>query len=220
MPRLLFEKTGRSVWISHLDLMRLFQRAFKRAGLALTHTQGFNPRPSVSIALPLSVGVESRCELLDFDLEGDDIPANDEIMNRLNQALTEGVSVKEVYSTGRKLRDLAYLHCRVNLVYDQGVPINGCSAVTELFSREEVIVSKRTKSGMQDQSIIPMIRRLTVTQESENVLLLDAVICCQNPTLNPAQLTAAIELYLPSCKPDFHKCTRLEILDQEEKIFR
>ena len=68
MPRLLFEKVGRSVWISHLDLMRLFQRAFKRAGLKLKHTQGFNPRPSVSIALPLSVGVESECELLDFDL--------------------------------------------------------------------------------------------------------------------------------------------------------
>ena len=50
MPRALFEKTGNAVWISHLDLMRLFQRAFKRAGLPLTHTQGYNPRPSVSIA--------------------------------------------------------------------------------------------------------------------------------------------------------------------------
>ena len=53
MARLLFEKKGSAVWISHLDLMRLFQRAFKRAGLHLKHTQGFNPRPSVSTALPL-----------------------------------------------------------------------------------------------------------------------------------------------------------------------
>ena len=73
MRRLLFEKTGSAVWMSHLDLMRLFQRAFKRAELPLTHTQGFNPRPSVSIALPLSVGVESVCELLDFDLEGEKV---------------------------------------------------------------------------------------------------------------------------------------------------
>ena len=58
MIRLLFEKTGNAVWISHLDLMRLFQRSFQRAGLPLTHTHGFNPRPSVSIALPMSVGVE------------------------------------------------------------------------------------------------------------------------------------------------------------------
>ena len=69
MPRALFEKTGNAVWMSHLDLMRLLQRAFKRADLHLKHTQGFNPRPSVSIALPLSVGVESVCELLDFDLD-------------------------------------------------------------------------------------------------------------------------------------------------------
>ena len=78
MPRLVFEKTGNAVWISHLDLMRLFQRAFKRAGLSLKHTQGFNPRPSVSIALPLSVGVESVCELLDFDLLGESA-TNEEI---------------------------------------------------------------------------------------------------------------------------------------------
>ena len=68
MPRIVFEKKGRAVWISHLDLMRLFQRAFKRAGLPLTHTQGFNPRPSVSIALPLSVGYSSECEILEFGL--------------------------------------------------------------------------------------------------------------------------------------------------------
>jgi radical SAM-linked protein len=66
MLRALFEKTGNAAYISHLDLMRVFQRSFKRAGLPLTHTKGFNPRPSVSIALPLSVGVESCCELLDL----------------------------------------------------------------------------------------------------------------------------------------------------------
>ena len=86
MPRLLFEKTGNAIWISHLDLMRLFQRAFKRAGLPLTHTHGFNPRPSVSIAMPLSVGVESVCELLDFDLEGELVPC-EEIKDRLNEIL-------------------------------------------------------------------------------------------------------------------------------------
>ena len=85
MNRLLFTKTGEAVWMSHLDLMRLFQRAFKRAGLHLTHTQGFNPRPSVSIALPLSLGMESRCELLDFELDGDEVTFK-EIAERLNHA--------------------------------------------------------------------------------------------------------------------------------------
>ena len=116
MPRLLFEKTGNAVWSSHLDLMRIFQRAFKRAGLPLTHTQGYNPRPSVSIAMPLSVGVESECELLDFDLDGQSVPC-DEITARLNQSLVSGVRVLETYSAGRKLRELAFLHAlRLNMI--------------------------------------------------------------------------------------------------------
>ena len=90
MLRALFEKTGTAVWISHLDLMRLFQRAFARANLPLKHTQGFNPRPSVSIALPLSVGMESVCELLDFEVEGNFTP--EEITKRLNETLIDGVS--------------------------------------------------------------------------------------------------------------------------------
>ena len=75
MPRALFVKTGNAIWISHLDLMRVFQRAFKRAGLHLTHTKGFNPRPSVSIALPMSLGVESTCELWILNWKGRGIPA-------------------------------------------------------------------------------------------------------------------------------------------------
>ena len=58
MPRMLFEKTGNSVWVSHLDLMRIFQRAFRRAGLLLKHSQGFTPRAIVSIALPRVLAVE------------------------------------------------------------------------------------------------------------------------------------------------------------------
>ena len=121
MHRLLFEKTGNAVWISHLDLMRVFQRAFKRAGLPLTHTQGFNPRPSVSIALPLSVGVESVCELLDFELDGVSTTCTD-MRDRLNGALIEGVRVREVYDTGRKLKELSYLHCAVTFEYDSSIP--------------------------------------------------------------------------------------------------
>ena len=60
-------------WEDEAALISHMAPAFKRAGLPLTHTQGYNPRPSVSIALPLSVGVESVCELLDFDLYGDKI---------------------------------------------------------------------------------------------------------------------------------------------------
>lgn len=219
MPRLLFEKTGSAVWMSHLDLMRLFQRAFKRANLPLKHTQGFNPRPSVSIALPLSVAVDSICELLDFDLDGVSVPC-DEITDRLNRALVSGVVVQKTYENGRKLRDLALLDCKVTMEYDRGVPDGAETAIRELFTREEVIVPKKTKNGVQDQNIVSMIRKLDVLQSEEGILELHARICCQNPTLNPAQIVTAISLYLPEFAPDFTKCSRLEIYDTQEEIFR
>ena len=219
MPRLLFEKKGEAVWISHLDLMRVFQRAFKRAGLPLTHTQGFNPRPSVSIALPLSVGVASGCELLDFDLDGCDVPLQ-EIRSRLNDALISGIRVLDVYEQGRKIRDLSLLRCSVMLEYDDGYPADGIQKLSSLFAQEDVIVSKKTKNGIQDQNIIPMIRSLEIAAKGERGIELEALICCQNPTLNPGQLVAAIRHYVPEMAPDFSNCTRLEIYDSREEIFR
>jgi len=219
MPRALFEKTGDAVYMSHLDLMRVFQRAFKRAGLPLTHTQGFNPRPSVSIALPLSVGVQSRCELLDFDLERCDASC-EEICDKLNGALVNGVRVLKVYNDGRKLRDLALLNCTVTLEYDNGVPANACAQIAQLFSAPQLLVEKRSKNGMAEQDIIPMIRDLSVDMTDANTCEIQALICCQNPTLNPAQLTAAIERYLPEMKPDFAFVCRNEIYDSTKTIFR
>ena len=219
MPRLLFEKTGSAVWMSHLDLMRLFQRAFKRAGLPLTHTQGFNPRPSVSIALPLSVGVESVCELLDFDLDGEPV-ASEKILAGLNEALVEGVRVLSVYNNGGKIKNLALLSCKLTLEYDSGVPIGAEERIRELFGRDELIMEKRSKNGVSTQNIIPMIQKIGVNQTDAQTLVITALICCQNPTLNPAQLSAAICTYLPEYTPDFSKCRRLEIYDNNEKIFR
>lgn len=219
MPRLLFEKRGRSVWISHLDLMRIFQRAFKRAGLSLTHTHGFNPRPSVSIALPLSVGIESSCELLDFDLDGEPVPG-DIILDRLNKSLTEGIRVLEVYDNGQKVKNLTSLHCKVTLEYDREISEDAAEQISALFTRPNIILPKKTKSGIQDQDIIPMIQNLTVSRGEGNDLILDCRICCQNPTLNPMQLPLAVATFLPELKPDFTQCQRIEVYDSQGQVFR
>jgi radical SAM-linked protein len=219
MPRLRFEKTGNAVWISHLDLMRLFQRAFKRAGLPLKHSQGFSPRPQVAIALPLSVGVESKCELLDFELEGDVIP-NPEIKERLNRALVAGVKVRHVYDNAAKLKNLSYLSCMVTLEYDAGIPMGAQEAIQALFARESLTVTKKSKNGDTEQDIIPMIKKLEVLSADSNTLELHATVCCQNPSLNPMQLHNAIGHYLPEMTPDFSKCRRVEIYDTNMNLFR
>lgn len=219
MPRLLFKKTGTAVWMSHLDLMRLFQRAFKRAGLHLTHTQGYNPRPSVSIALPLSVGTESVCELLDFELNDKNIDYPT-ICTQLNRALVQGVEVLDVYENGKKIRDLAYLQCEVALHYDVEIPYGAQKTIEDLFSRPELLVVKKTKNGPKEQDIIPMIRDIHVTSDGARALIIHATICCQNPTLNPTQLVQGICDTIPDFAPDHTTYRRLEIFDKDEKLFR
>ena len=220
MPRLLFEKTGNAVWISHLDLMRLFQRAFKRAGLPLTHTQGYNPRPSVSIALPLSVGVESKCELLEYELDCEEKPAHKEIVVRLNAALTEGIRVIHSYDNCAKIKNLAFLDATVDLEYDKGIPTGAEEAIRELFSRQEILVEKKGKNGPTEQDIAPMIKKLEIVPVDDQVLRLHVRVCCQNPSLNPMQLPAAIQRYLPEYAPDFSKSARVNLYDINEHIFR
>lgn len=218
MPRALFVKEGNAIYTSHLDLMRLFQRTFKRAGLPLTHTQGFNPRPSVSIALPLSLGVESQCELLDFDLEGEKI-SGEVIRDKLNMALIDGIHVLNVYDDGRKIKHLAYLDCVVTMEYDSPIPENACRDIEAMFAQEQIIVEKKGKNGIVEQDIKPMIRSIAVSCNG-NEITMDARICCQNPSLNPMQLSAAICKYLPQLTPDFVRCRRMEVYDQENNIFR
>lgn len=219
MLRALFEKIGNAVYISHLDLMRLFQRSFKRAGLQLTHTQGYSPKPSVSIALPMSVGVESACELLDFDLEENPYSC-EEITERLNAALVEGVRVLQVYPATEKIKNIALLDCAVVWEYDQGIPQNAQMLISELFARESLVLDKKGKNGLAQQDIIPMIRQFSTSVLDENTLMLTARICCQNPSLNPAQFTAALERYLPELTPDFARYYRKEIYRADETIFR
>ena len=217
MHRLLFEKTGNAVYISHLDLMRLFQRAFKRGGLNLKHTQGFSPRAMVSIALPLSVGVESRCEILDYELVDQDVTF-EEVRDRLNASLPAGVKVLDAYDSPRKPKDLTHLDIAIGLEYDNGVPEGTAEAIRELFGRDSVVVTKRGKNGPVDQDIIPMIFNLEVNEISGRELELTARVCAQNPSLNPQQMVTAIEAHVGA--PDFARISRREAIAADGTIFR
>ncbi len=216
MARMVFEKTGDSVWISHLDLMRVFQRAFRRAGLLLKHSQGFTPRAIVSIALPLSVGMESYCELLDFELEDGSIPT----VEQINEKLPAGIRAISITDGGRKLKELTHLQAKLRLYYDRGIPADALDGIRALFARDELIMEKHSRKGDTQTNILPMLTRLELSRLDEKALEMDVLVCAQNPSLNPMLLIAAIERYAPQWAPDGTSCTRMEIFDAEGKVFR
>lgn len=215
MHRLLYEKTGNARWISQLDMIRLFQRAFLRAGIAIKHSEGYHPHAYVSIALPLPVGQESRCELLDFAAVDGTLLSG--IPARLNPVLPEGLRALDCFESSRKIRDLALLRAQITLEYDHGAPAP--EQVAALFARPALLVEKKTKNGPAQVDIRPLIRELTV-QPCADGLLLQALLCAQNPGLNPELLAAALRTHLPACAPDFVRVMRLEVLDAAGEPFR
>ena len=104
--------------------------------------------------------------------------------------------------------------------YDSNIPTDALTAIEHLFAQDSLIVPKKSKNGIQEQDIIPMLRRFEVRKIGENELVLDCVLCCQNPALNPMQLALAIDMYLPDCKPNFTKCSRIEVFDNAMTVFR
>ena len=89
----LFSKTGEMKFVSHLDLMRMFARAVRRADLPVMLTQGFNPHPKISISKALKLGVESQGEEVIFHLNSSVDPV--EFAGRMNNSLPEGVEIRE-----------------------------------------------------------------------------------------------------------------------------
>ena len=131
--RLRFSKTGRAVYISHLDLMRTMQRSFLRAGYQLKYSEGFNPHAQIAIALPLSVGTESLCELMDFRLEGE--PDIAVLPAALTAKMPEGLEALEVYEPAHKVSEIKWLKGSSVFEYDDR-PLD---AMTELWEKENSI---------------------------------------------------------------------------------
>ena len=181
--RLRFEKTGRAVYISHLDLMHTMQRAFSRAGYALKYSEGFNPHPQISIALPLSVGVASRCEIMDFRLlEEPDLNA---IPERLTAVMPEGIRVTDCYEQVNKVSLLKYLEIEGVFEYDDRDCLEMEKELTDFFARGAIVITKKTKRGTGESDIRPAIREISFTA-AEGAVFLHAVISAQEPTLNSA----------------------------------
>ena len=91
-------------FISHLDMMRLWQRAFLRAGIALAYSEGFNPHPRMSLAAPLALGITSEAELMDVFCEGKVSPHW--FTGAVNQQLPPGVAILQVYPIAPTLPSL------------------------------------------------------------------------------------------------------------------
>ena len=215
--RLRFEKTGRAVYISHLDLMHTMQRAFNRAGYPLKYSEGFNPHPQIAIALPLSVGTGSLCEIMDFKLKEE--PELSKLPARLTAVMPEGIVVTEAYEFTRKVAELKWLQIEGVFEYDKRDPAEMVAALEEFYRREQIVITKKTKRGMGQTDIRPGIREITFTP-GEKMVNITTILSAQEPTINPELLAEALRQLRPELAPDFAKFTRVETYDADMKVYR
>jgi len=214
--RLRFSKTGRAVYISHLDLMRTMQRSFLRAGYQLKYSEGFNPHAQIAIALPLSVGTESLCELMDFRLEGE--PDIAVLPAALTAKMPEGLEALEVYEPAHKVSEIKWLKVSSVFEYDDR-PLNAMAEkLNEFYSRESIVITKRTKRGEGESDIRPAIREISFAPGPGGVEA-SMLVSAQEPTLNPELTADALRQLAPNIAPEFAKFRRIETYSADMGIF-
>ena len=180
--RIRFKKVGRLQYISHLDLVRTMSKILVRAKLPMWYTEGFNPKPKMIFAAPLSIGAESMCEFLDVRLVKK-LPPKD-VIEILNKNMTEEMQVLEAYYPTDKFTELKWLKyvMKVKSNMDSVLLAEKCN---EIFAKDEITVLKKTKSGEQTVDIKPLIHSATARAEGELAVLDLTLSADQSKFLNP-----------------------------------
>lgn len=181
--RFCYEKKDTAAYISHLDLIRTFQRSFLRAGLPVKYSQGFNPHIEMSIVVPLSTGYDSLCELCDLELTEDSLPEG--FAQRLNAQLPAGMKVLSAVQAVRPVGEIAFCSYKITL------PAGDAEKMQALFQKP-VFVEKRSKRGVRQVDLLDYIPSLSFAEEGEHTVC-RCTLAAGNDSLNPLYITLALK---------------------------
>lgn len=169
--RIKYTKSGTMKYIGHLDVMRFFQKATKRAGLDIAYSQGFSPHQLMSFAAPLALGVTSEGEY--FDAEFNSLVSSDEFVRRYNEQMVEGMAVNDVILLPDKAKNsmsiVAGSDYYVSVVDRAGSEMRSdelkdklFAVVPHLLEKETIEVFRKTKKNEKIEDIKPGIFDLSV----------------------------------------------------------
>ncbi|RJQ32939.1 MAG: DUF2344 domain-containing protein [Peptococcaceae bacterium] len=173
--RIQYSKKGPARYVAHLDLIRVFERAARRAGLPLAFTSGFSPHPKISFAVPLAVGMDSEAEYVDLELSDPLLPL--EVAKKLSASLPAGIAIGEVRAAPEDRPALMTMVDRA--IYRVESRLSGSltnreleSAVGDFLAQPEVFVERKTKSGQRKEyDIRPGIFAMSGTVKDDIIFL-------------------------------------------------
>ncbi|MBR5134159.1 MAG: TIGR03936 family radical SAM-associated protein [Clostridia bacterium] len=182
--RIIFSKHGRAKYISHLDLMRTMTRVLRRAQIPIWYTEGFSKHPYITFAAPLSLGYEGERESMDFRLESP-MPM-DEIVQRLNDSMPEGITVLSAAPAAQKAGEITASRWMIRL------PSGERARVEKVLNEDTIEVQKRTKKKtLKTLDIKPFITDVSFEQD-DNHDVLYVTLPTGEQAVNPALLLTAV----------------------------
>ncbi|MDR1927573.1 MAG: TIGR03936 family radical SAM-associated protein [Oscillospiraceae bacterium] len=193
--RVRFEKRGRAVYISHLDLMRAMSRAVRRAQLPLWYTEGFRPHPYLFFPLPLPLGQESCCEALELRLERPMPP--EELLRRLTAVLPEDLKVTAAAEPWSGAGEIHAAQYEMKLRFaDEAAAGDWSKSAASLLEAGKLTAKKTGKQGRRriekEIALAPLIFHWALSSEGASVLLKAALAAGSTQNLNPALLLEAL----------------------------
>lgn len=210
--RIKFNKKAEASYISHLDLLRTFNRMVMRSGLVPGYSQGFNPHILISFAQPSSVGMitENDCADITFDGEYE----ISEIFEKLKAASPSGIEIAEV--TTERIPPFN----KVNMaLYKVELECNkNKNDIVSFMEKEEILIDKKTKKGIKEVDIKPMIIDYDVDDNSGIILNLK-LASGSNGNLNPALLVKAMEKYVDNFFVESMRVTRTGLISEDGVIY-
>lgn len=192
--RVRYGKEGKLRWLSHRDVARIWERAFRRLALPLVYTQGFSPRPKVSFGLALPTGAESRAEYLDMELDGElDVAM---LPARFAPALPAGISVLAAAVIDDRADSLQHevTSCSWEIDVRAGAAGTLHGAVRRALEADSLVVSRERKGTLVNDDIRPAILDLRVVAGAGDSAVLHAELATQPRGLRPTELLSALEL--------------------------
>ena len=171
--RIKFSKHGVLKFIGHLDVMRYFQKAIRRAEIDIAYSTGFSPHQIMSFAAPLGIGLESNGEYMDIEVNS--LTTSTQILETLNSQMVDGIQILEVKllpeNAGNAMASVAA--ASYSICFREGCQQQFLNqeTVTAFFEQPEIIVTKQTKRSESTFDMKPSLYAFSLCQDNKTLLL-------------------------------------------------
>jgi radical SAM-linked protein len=198
--RVTFTRTDEMKYVSHLDMMRFWERALRRADIPVTYSEGFSPHPQIQLAAPLAVGTTSDCELMDVFLDERMTPRA--FIDAVSQQVPPAITVTAARETGLALpslqADVRAAEYEVDAPVPDGIDVN--AAIAAMLAAESIPWQHKREDEVKSYDLRPLVMEVAVAARDDASVRLRMLLRNDSTTGagRPEQVALALGLAAPT----------------------